>query len=155
MWLQRLRTLVSIALGACLLIGSVAGCQKGRATVSGKVTFNGKPLTAGTVAFVASPSVMGTGTIKPDGTYTISDAPVGNVTVTVNTPPVPLGHVNMEKPPKGMGAMPADMIPEGEAKSGGSVTIVPAPQKYNSADTSPLKFTVARGSQTYDIALVP
>jgi hypothetical protein len=106
------------------------------------------------VAFVASPNVTGSGQIKPDGTYTVNDAPVGDVTITVGTPVASMGPMSPVKPPPGMGGMPADMRPPGD-QSGTPVSIVPAPDKYKSAETSPLKFTVQRGSQAYDIDLKP
>jgi hypothetical protein len=144
-----------LAIAVCLALVGLSGCGRGRASVTGKVTFNNQPLTAGTISFVASPNFMGTGTINPDGTYTVADAPVGDVIVTVQTPPAPLGPVDkMMKPPPGVKGMPEDMKPEG-ARAPTPVKIVPAPTKYNSTETSPLHFTVEKGTQTYNIPLTP
>ncbi|HEV3236490.1 MAG TPA: hypothetical protein VGZ25_05850, partial [Gemmataceae bacterium] len=72
-----------------LLIASV-GCSKGNpnapAEVSGKVTFKNTPVTAGTVTFYA-PDNKGVYpiTIKPDGTYSQVDLPIGEMTITVET----------------------------------------------------------------------
>jgi hypothetical protein len=144
---------------AFLGLAGLSGCEKGRATVSGKITFNGQPLTAGTVTFVADANRVGSGTILPDGTYTAPDAPIGEVTAVVVTPeprrgPGMIG--GMEKPPPGVQGMPENMKPQG----GGddltkSMKIVAAPSKYTKAETSPLHYTIAPGTQTIDITLTP
>jgi hypothetical protein len=142
----------------CLGLAGLAGCEKGRATVSGRVTFNNQPLTAGTVSFVASPNRTGSGVILPDGTYTVGDAPIGDVTIIVTTPEPLRGPAMVrgaEKPPPGVQGMPADMKPPGADELAKSMKIVPAPTKYNSVDTSPLKFNVQPGTQTKDIELTP
>jgi hypothetical protein len=152
---QRL-VMLPAALGLCLALAGLSGCQKGRAVVKGKVTFNGVPLTAGTVSFMASPSRLGSGTINSDGTYTVADAPIGEVTVTVSTPPRRMGPARMDKPPPGMKGMPKEMLPPGyeeEGKKAGKM--VPAPEKYGSFESSPLKYTVQKGEQTFDITLTP
>jgi hypothetical protein len=139
-----------------LSLSALAGCgSQERANVSGKVTFNNQPLTAGTVTFYAAPNLMGTGPIKSDGTYSIADAPVGDVTVLVITPKLgPMMGIS-PKMPKGPG-MPSEFMPPGAADpSAGPIKIVPAPEKYGSAETSPLKFNVLKGTQTYDIDLKP
>jgi hypothetical protein len=142
--------------GLCLGLAGLSGCARQRATVTGKITFNNQALTAGTVSFVAAPNVLGTGVIKPDGTYTVADAPVGEVTVTVDTPKPMMGPMpgGMGKPPPGMG-MPADMQPPGGGDPLKAVRVVPAPEKYKTVESSPLKFTVKPGTQTHDIPLTP
>src|SRR5215467_983540 len=64
--------------GVLFLLGAVAGCGNGgRASVSGKVTVNGKPVTAGLVSFtpIASgakdPGKPAAGEVQKDGTYTL------------------------------------------------------------------------------------
>jgi hypothetical protein len=149
------KSLMRVSLAAlCLALLALAGCKRERATVSGTVTFNKRPLTAGTISFVAAGNLMGTGTIKPDGTYTVNDAPVGEVTVTVSTPPAPVGAVRTDRPPKDIKGMPADLIPGGD-QALHSVKIVPAPEKYKTPEKSPLKTTIHTGAQTYDADLTP
>src|SRR5216683_2029283 len=146
------RTLLVAAV--CLGLAGLAGCEKGRATVSGKVTLNNQLLTAGTVSFVASPNRTGSGVIHPDGTYTVGDAPIGDVTITVTTPEPLKGPAMVrgpEKPPPGVQGMPADMQPPDANEMSKMMKFVPAPEKYKSVDTSPLKFTVQPGTQTKDI----
>jgi hypothetical protein len=155
---QKTNARMVLVAAVCLGLAALAGCEKGRATVSGKVTFNGQALTAGTVSFVAGPNRVGSDVIHPDGTYTIADAPIGDVTITVNTPEPPKGPAmarGPDKPPPGVQGMPSDMKPPGAEELGKSMKIVPAPTKYKNAETSPLKFTVQPGTQTKDIDLTP
>jgi hypothetical protein len=88
------------------------------ASISGKVTFNGKPLTEGTITF--TPVKKGKAVaakINADGTYAAATIPPGEyqVTVTLTKPPVPA--------------------------------------KYGKAETTPLKYTVAKGKNTADFDL--
>src|SRR4051812_44690714 len=74
---------------AALLVLGVSGCG-GTATVSGKVTYNGRPVTSGTVVFMdadgrPSPPAY----IQADGTYSASNVPVGAVRVAIDNPPPP------------------------------------------------------------------
>jgi hypothetical protein len=142
-----------------LLLFSGCGFGAGpRARVKGKVTFSNKSLTAGTITFFGADKRSGTSQIKSDGSYEIPDAPVGEVTITVETPSVNqmMGHVGQEKRPPGVGAMPADMDP---GAKGGLITspdkIVPVPAIYNKQETSPLKYTVRKEDQEYDVKLTP
>jgi hypothetical protein len=65
------------------------GCGGGdkRVALSGKVTVGGKgPLTGGNIRFVstADPNRVGGGLIKADGTYEVTDAPVGACKVVID-----------------------------------------------------------------------
>ncbi len=71
------------------LLALLAGCGGGdkRATVSGKVTVAGKAgLSGGIIRFISAenPNRIGGGTIKPDGTYEVTDAPVGECKVIID-----------------------------------------------------------------------
>lgn len=152
-------------LTVCLLILSsfsllcLSGCGgKKVATVSGKVTFNGKSLTAGNIAFVGKTGI-GHGTIKQDGSYVVPNVPVGEVTITIETPPPRrggmAGMMDAPKAPSGVPAMPKEMIPADYQEKQSSVPVVPAPEKYSKVETSPLKYTVKSGKQEYKIDLQP
>ncbi len=52
----------------CVLI---VGCGSNLASISGKVTLDGKPLTRGTVVFQTNGQAMGHAEIQPDGSYRI------------------------------------------------------------------------------------
>src|SRR5262249_53728366 len=77
-----LRGLVPTALVAALLC-AVTGCGKGVADVKGKVTYNGKPVTSGTVNIQSSEGETLSGEIKPDGSYLIEKVPCGPAKVSV------------------------------------------------------------------------
>jgi hypothetical protein len=110
------------------------------ARVTGKVTYQGKPVPKGTIAFipVAPDGRNATGVLSPDGTYALQSeepndgAQLGEYKVTISarddvvldyTPPVPV------KP---------KML---------------APAQYENPETSGLKATVVRGSNVFDFDL--
>ncbi len=78
--------------------------------------------------------------IRPDGTYKVEAAPVGDVVLTVRTYPPP---PQVQRP---------DQPPAGPAKKG-EARFVPIPEKYADARDSPLRYAVTPGTQTYDLKL--
>jgi hypothetical protein len=114
-------------------------------TITGKVTFRGKPLPGGTIAFHPSRGKPLVGKIRPDGTYTVKDVPVGKVRVTVETESVrPKPKVPSSIPP-GSG----EPIP----KRGKEPKYARIPDKYAKPETSGLTCDVRGGNQTLDLAL--
>gem|GEM_PF-3610665 len=89
------------AVVACLLTLST-GCGSGGATVhvSGKITFQDKPVTSGLINFLpASGRPLGGG-IQADGTYQYQ-LPPGEYKVRIDTPPaIPAGWKEGDPPPK-------------------------------------------------------
>lgn len=155
MWTRRDR-IIALAASLCLTLALLPGCGKPpRATVKGKVTFNRMPVSGATVSFVDANNRTGSSLSKADGSYEVQDAPVGEVTITVFTPPLSQAMTPQGKQPKHKG-MPTEMLPPGhQDAASGSKRFTPVPEKYHKADTSPLKFTVQRGSQDKDIELMP
>ncbi|HEY7308425.1 MAG TPA: hypothetical protein VH643_03580 [Gemmataceae bacterium] len=150
----RRRALVCLTAVCCLTLACLPGCGKSKGTVKGKVSFRNIPLTKGTIAFVDAKGSTTSGTIKADGTYVVGNIPVGDVTITIQTPKPMMGGVAIEgKRPPGM-SMPKEMIPPGHQDES-SVRVVPAPEKYNKVETSPLKFTVQSGNQEHNVELSP
>jgi hypothetical protein len=85
----------TILTGSCLLFGLVValGCGKpapkmeaGRGRATGTITFDGKPLRGGTIFFVSATDPMRRVAvmIKPDGTFSVADAPLGDVLISVD-----------------------------------------------------------------------
>lgn len=142
---------------------ALAGTGCGRTgAISGTVTYKGKPLPGGIVAFLGQKNTVLISQIKPDGSYLIENIPVGEAQITVETypPPVvsPLMRGNAQQ---NIRHMPAEMAAKVEqespamkepskAEQGGYVKI---PDRYRLPDQSELKYTVKAGSQTYDIKL--
>src|SRR5262245_41419475 len=66
-----------------VLVVLVGGCG-GTASVSGKVTFDGRPVTYGSVIIEnVDAKITRSGVIKPDGSYLVEDVPPGKVSFGV------------------------------------------------------------------------
>lgn len=143
----------------------VAGCgpdHKARAKVKGKVKFFDKYLTAGTVAFTTKDGRVGAANIDFEGNYEMADAPIGEVTITVMVPKQPKGPKSGKagpvQPPPGLPPMQgpgSGEIGKGDTPSIDFTKIVSIPPKYESVDTSGLKYTVEKGEHVHDITLTP
>jgi len=158
-----IRTVRLLLFAPLLMALLAAGCKSGTVgRVSGKVTYNGNPVTGGKIRFfptTGSSQEGGLGgyeaTIQEDGTYSIADVPAGDMVVTVDTE-----ELNPKKPtmgdPTGMGSKmdptemmkKAGMVPEG---SGGTVgKYMKIPEHYAKKDKSGLTVKVSTGKTTYD-----
>jgi hypothetical protein len=149
-----------VAVLVCLVALAAAGCgPHGRTTVKGKVTFNNEPVGMGTVVFVAPDKATGTAQLNEDGTYTMSDAPTGDVRVAVQIPPRPAPYKGLPgnplgKRPDGEGAEPT--VPEAEKmknmpQMSGKWTYVP--DNFADVSKSGLTWTVPAGGGEHDIPL--
>src|SRR5437868_4614763 len=78
---------VRFGLFAALVLALAAGCRSSPnpGKVSGRVTYKGAPLKGGEVLFHSAGQGSYRGSINQDGTYEITDVPVGEMTVTVDT----------------------------------------------------------------------
>src|SRR5437879_3893437 len=74
-----------IALGV-VIIGLSVYAASGSATVTGHVTFLGRPVIWGSVILVGADGRSVVGRIQPDGSYTITNAPTGEVGVSITSP---------------------------------------------------------------------
>lgn len=145
------------------LVLVAAGCGAGasdgysgpRGQVRGTVTFDGKPVPAGSqVLFMGTKGgYTATGGVGADGSYQLSyqvaaGLPVGEYAVQV-TPPANAGGA-------GPSADPAAMSEQMKLSAkGGGAAKGPFPQRYAAAGTSGLSFTVGAGDNTADFALLP
>src|SRR5262245_8421596 len=149
---------VRFRLGGVVLLSfltAFVGCGRAPGTVSGKVTYQGQPVTSGAVIIFGADGNADSGRIDHKGDYTVHQAPSGPVKVVV----IP------GKPARTMPALPLDRATgrpkEPPAKDRGGVLVAPPPgkgdfpQKYQDPDQSGLTFTVRGGrKQAFDIALV-
>lgn len=131
---------------SCLFL--LAGCGGDSAgpkvgTMTGKITYKGAPLTNGTVQVHGADGRGGSGPITADGTYTVGDAPLGDVTITVKVLGSAMSGMKPVARPPGTPAMPgeSDKAP---------VTI---PANYGDKAKSGLTFTIKSGTQTNNIDL--
>jgi hypothetical protein len=136
-------------LGALLLLAAAAGgCHKSTATLSGTVTYRGRPVTSGEVVFLSEGGTASAhAPIGPDGRYTVTGVPVGPVKVAVDNPP-PSWYATGQRLPA---ALASD--PEVREAREQAAHYVPTPPRYRDPNHSGLSHTVERGSRSYDIAL--
>ena len=131
-----------------------SGCG-GSGTVSGTVSYNGKPLKGGNVLFVSPEGKRSTSaTIQEDGSYTAPNIPAGPVTVCVETESLnPAG----KEPARHYGPPPGAHAPAGleQPNPNTAKLYVRIPEKYATPDQSGLTYTVKSGQQKYDIDLPP
>lgn len=140
------------------LLAALAGCggqnkiNRG-GEVSGKVTINSKPVTAGRVLLVSADGIhSASGALRGDGTYTVKEPPLGECKVAVETaqfrgaprPVAPKAGKSRENSSPGM------VLPD---SSEVGLAYVPIPGRYEKTDTSGLSYVVPRGNSTHDISL--
>jgi hypothetical protein len=146
----KVRPLLLVFLCTAFLVG--CGSGKKNTTLTGKVLYNGNPVTGGQMAFYPAEGGGIPVTIASDGTYTAVGLPPGEVTVTVETESInPNRKVPTYGGPGRQGGVVSPM-PQG-ANTGSSGTYVKIPEKYAKKETTDLKFSVEAGDQTKDIEL--
>jgi hypothetical protein len=124
------------------------GCGAGGdkpASVSGRVTFNGKPVTSGVVVLVgADGKSSDPGAVQADGTYSIAKSPAGKVKVAFDNPPPP---VNVQR-----GAA----NPEAKEEAAAAARYTPTPLTYNNPDQSGVTLDLKAGkNENIEIKLPP
>jgi len=157
------------------LSGAVAillpGCSRPVGTVSGTVTYQGKPLQAGNVSFVSTDGGQSFAAgLNESGNYKVPNILGGSYKVCVETtsfkpaaqgvPAGPGGKGPAIPPGKG-GPPPGAEVPEGYTPSSPAALAaaqskkkyVPIPEKYAKDSTTDLSFTFKGGDATFDIEL--
>jgi hypothetical protein len=149
-----LRPVVAIGL---LLLMLTAGCVASTSTVSGKVVYQGQPLTSGTVTLYGANGAVHASLLDAGGCYSIPGVGRGPAKVTVTThAAIPAGFEKVQPHPDFKPAFKV-VLPGSEpggagAKACGYVRI---PEKYGNPDQSGLTLEVTGGLQTFDIKLNP
>ncbi len=131
------------ALAAAGALLALAGCGVSKGELEGKVTFNGQPLPGGLVVIHPSKgwtdddnAVANSTKIEPDGSYFLSNIPLGPAKLTVITVKAfPLGINPANKPREYLGKY------------------VKIPENYKDENKSGLAVDIKRGKQEYNIAL--
>jgi hypothetical protein len=132
----------SARLGLCwLALAVMAGCgatAEPRGRVSGKVTFQKKPVTEGIVAFAnAEKAVYMNANIKADGSYKL---------LAAKGPGLPVGEYQVAVSP------PTQDFQTGPVERANRKQFPNIPQKYRDPKTSGLKLTVKAGENpSFDI----
>ena len=145
-----------VGLGLLLIL---AGCsaqagREGFGMVSGKITFNNKPLTGGTIHFFQDQEKVGSFIIRGDGTYA-AEIPIGPVQVAIET--LSVKYEDRETVLKVFKENGFD-VPEKQRKPDSpafnpATTYVEIPERFSDPDKSGLEHTVVRGQQTRDFDL--
>jgi hypothetical protein len=142
--------------GWLMLVVVCAGCSS-KGTVSGKVTYQGKPVTVGTVIFVPEAGGGGFSSNIRDGEYKIERLPVGPVKISVSTPAntVPVKGLigKMQMPSELQQKLGSGTSAEGLAQSSRDSQTVLIPPRFQDPEKSGLTYTVKSGSQVFDIDL--
>jgi hypothetical protein len=118
------------------------GCAPGRGEVSGKVTYQGRPVVYGSVQFIGSDNEPRLAEINTDGTYAVQGVIAGENRVLVHSSnPAHAARVNKF----GQQIEPPPVDPK---------LWFPIPEKYGLLDQSDLTFTIqANKSNLFDIDL--
>lgn len=126
------RTAGGLVLAAVVL--AATGCGGGQTTgsVSGTVTYNGKPVTSGDVNFISSTGTAALAKLDETGGYKIDALQAGEYKVYV-TPPLP--------------------EPQAPGAKAGPPRKFEVPPKFRDATTSGVKVTVKGGSNDLPISL--
>lgn len=129
-----------------VILSCLPGCGPATGEVTGKVTFRGKPVTSGSIILYCPDKRIARGVIGPDGSYSVSDVPVGEAAVAVRSPlPPPAPGSEQDVPPPNGGRVP-------RVPSPGSESI---PVRYGVPEESGLTVRVGRGRVVYNIELNP
>jgi hypothetical protein len=126
-------------------MGVVTGCSspKRLATLTGKVTYKGKPVAVGAIYFHGPADELAMGNLRDDGSYTATDLPIGVVKVSLR---VQDPGVYAQKL-KGQG--PSLEKPNTEDLD----KVTSLPHQYSDPATSGLSYTLSPATATLDIAI--
>jgi hypothetical protein len=123
------------------------GCARQLASVSGSVSYRGKPVTSGSVIVKSADGErVASAPILPDGTFRLRRAPTGPVKVAVDNP----------APPRSVPAHPGKNAPEAdEVREAAEQArrFVALPPRYKDPDLSGITTTLQGGANTFDITL--
>jgi hypothetical protein len=109
--------------------------------VTGKVSYQGRPVTYGSVVFLGADQTARSGVIEPDGSYTVKGVHPGEVKVAVlsRDPAKARVHQGGKRTP--------------EDKAAARKNWFPLPRKFESPETSGVGYTIESGTVRCDIHL--
>lgn len=131
---------VRFRMGAAMaLLLIVTGCGKRTGEVSGTVSYQGQPVSSGSVTFFDKNNQVVGSSVITAGKYKVQQVPVGAVTITVISAPPP------SKVKKGTAPPDKDAVSADEG--------VAIPPEYGKPDKSGLTYQVKPGPQKHAIEL--
>jgi hypothetical protein len=132
------------------------GCGSGTATVSGTVTYQGQPLSGGSVIIYCADKQIVRGMIGPDGGYTIPNVPRGSVVVTVQSNArIPVGLRSPQHLPPFTSGTPTPPPVGLSAGTPSETRGAVLPPRFALPEESGLSVVVDRAHVMYDIHLKP
>lgn len=133
-----------------LLVATGCG-QYGQNQVTGKVYFEGKPVSLGAVVFVGTDGAPRTGSIEPDGSFLVKGVTPGPARIAVaSLNPAQLDadfEIELQEKFAKLG------IPLPPPEPQNTSEWFPIPKAYGDVDTSELKADIQRGTTHFDIHL--
>lgn len=137
--------LASFALAIVVFLPGCPSDQIAQNFVKGKVTVDGKAASTGSVIFTSADKKEATALISPDGSYMVTNPPVGKVVITLKGSG--LAAQKFEVPTK-------DKMPTGPSKDllSKASTIIEPPAKYALPDNG-INYEVKPGRQEFDLKL--
>jgi hypothetical protein len=137
-------------LGRVILVAGLllaAGCAGGT-DVTGKVTYQGKPVVFGAVVLIGPDGIPKAGAIQPDGSFTVKKARLGQTKVAVSSPPPPGANVPKAAPKGGREADEDRRSPTAEPPAAPEVlkNWFPLPERFGDHDKSGVTVEVKAGT---------
>lgn len=154
-----MRTILNVRLGRFLQNGLLLACflpafgcgSKG--AISGKITYQGKPLSAGSrVMFYDEKGSVFAADIQSGGSYTVDKVTPGPVQISFYVPP-PISQTKQKLIPRVSKdlQLPGGVTPKKDI--GATAETTPLPSKYKDPKTSGITYTVTSGKQEHNIDL--
>ena len=119
----------------------LVGCGSKQSELSGTVTYQGKPLSSGSVLVAGSDGMVKASPIQPDGAYKIKGIVTGTIRVTVSSPD------------PGIAAAPSRNMQAPAPPTKDNSKWFPIPDDYSDFNKSGLTFDLKRGANRWDIEL--
>lgn len=124
----------------------VTGCS-GRTSVSGKLSYQGKPLPYGTVMIFGSDGMPQNGVIAADGVYTVSGVPYGPAKMVVTCIDPQAVEEAKKLAGRSTGGKRPSFMPFDDSKYS------KIPLAYGDLTRELIQFNVDRGPYTFDLEL--
>ncbi|HMF17250.1 MAG TPA: hypothetical protein VKE98_08595 [Gemmataceae bacterium] len=138
--------------GLALVFFCANGCSSTKNSFTGKVTYKGQPVPGGSIVLHPKEGTQTyTGSIRPDGTFTVTDAALGTMVVTINNKWLKTEGTGVVNPPQGTDPKVLEkMMP----KQQGAPQYVPIPEKYADPKTSPLIWEIKARNESKEFDLM-
>jgi hypothetical protein len=142
-----------LANGLVLLTFGAAGCGV-RGDLSGKISYQSKPVVLGSVLLVGADAQLRTAWIESDGSYHFADVPAGEARLAVCSPDPAREDKLRENEEKRRSSAKRPLPPRPAALELPAVDRTKwfaIPLEYGDVDHSGLRVTINHGSNTYPI----